>query len=158
MSGESWIVTTIRSEVNRDLTTTTNLVRCVRDPMGRTDRNVSTNATTVTVTETGLMWERNPSATEVSHAAATSYCAGLSLGGFTDWRLPSRNELVSIVDVTRATPAIDSTVFGYPTAINYWWTSTIDVFTSRPWFLAFRETGYTYSDPISMAGARCVRP
>jgi hypothetical protein len=46
---------------------------------------------------------------------AAAHCAGLALGGYSDWRLPSRIELWSIDDTSRSSPAIDpsfSTVAG----------------------------------------------
>src|SRR5690606_34797912 len=55
---------------------------------------------------TGLMWQREPSESQPYEDAA-SYCGDLATGGFCDWRLPTRIELVSLVDFTRENPAID---------------------------------------------------
>ena len=60
---------------------------------------------------TGLIWERAPPTTDITHAAATAYCDGLTLSGFTDWRLPSFLELVSIADFGRTGPPFDFTAF-----------------------------------------------
>ncbi len=38
---------------------------------------------------------------------AAAYCAALRLGGFSDWRLPSRIEVWSIQDFTHFNPALD---------------------------------------------------
>ncbi len=66
---------------------------------------------------TGLMWEREASVLVTADYAsigvldqASAYCANLALAGFHDWRLPTRIELVSIVDFG-ADPAENSTVF-----------------------------------------------
>ena len=40
-----------------------------------------------------------------------AYCACLQLAGHDDWRLPTRIELVSLVDFTRSSPAIDVQAF-----------------------------------------------
>ncbi len=53
---------------------------------------------------TGLTWQATVSTSTYAWADAKAYCASLSLGGFKDWRLPSRIELVSIVDFTIAKP------------------------------------------------------
>jgi hypothetical protein len=45
---------------------------------------------------TGLCWQIVYTA-GVTKADAESYCDGLDLGGFTDWRLPSRDEYVGIL-------------------------------------------------------------
>jgi hypothetical protein len=67
---------------------------------------------------TGLTWQRDayllstaqaPPVDEILAAAAT-YCAGLRLGDFSDWRVPSRIELVSLMDFS-SSPASNSTVF-----------------------------------------------
>jgi hypothetical protein len=47
--------------------------------------------------ETGLIWVQTSNLTLLSQADAISYCAGLGLNGHT-WRLPSVNELSSLVD------------------------------------------------------------
>jgi hypothetical protein len=58
---------------------------------------------------TGLLWQRTvPS---VQGTLPSTYCKTLVLAGHDDWRLPSRIELVSIVDFTRVDPAIDVNAF-----------------------------------------------
>ncbi len=59
---------------------------------------------------TGLMWQRTAS-DELSTEEAASYCAELELDGYCDFRVPTRIELVSLVDFTEDDPAIDATVF-----------------------------------------------
>ena len=61
---------------------------------------------------TGLLWQKAIDATtqKLVWQDAKSYCAALPLAGHT-WRLPTRIELLSIVDFTRVGPAIDSKAF-----------------------------------------------
>jgi hypothetical protein len=59
---------------------------------------------------TGLTWQRSVPALMLWSDAVT-YCDGLVLGGFSDWRLPSVVELVSIVDYGRVSPSIDTIAF-----------------------------------------------
>jgi len=54
---------------------------------------------TVTDNVTGLMWQQVVSTTTYNWAQALAYCPKLTLAGHSDWRLPSRIELVSIVDL-----------------------------------------------------------
>jgi hypothetical protein len=58
---------------------------------------------------TGLLWQQTDVlATDLPTVqAAAAYCAGLTLGGYTDWRLPSRIEIWSINDTSRSSPAMD---------------------------------------------------
>jgi Protein of unknown function (DUF1566) len=69
------------------------------------------NDGTVTDNVTGLMWQSAPSSSTYQRAAAITYCGGLSLGGHTDWRVPSIIELLSLVDVSVSKPAIDTSLF-----------------------------------------------
>ena len=79
----------------------------------------------------GRLWQRGD-AKDLDHAQATAYCASLSLGGVTGWRLPDGAESGSIV--LRAgglkgcgvkgycTPAIDQAAFP-DTEVDLYWTS-----------------------------------
>ncbi|MFM2358330.1 MAG: hypothetical protein RLY16_323 [Bacteroidota bacterium] len=72
-------------------------------------------------TVTGLMWQRTDGG-EMTYENAVKYCDTLTLGGFTDWRLPNAHEGFSILNMQYSNPAIDTTVFTRTTA-DYWWTS-----------------------------------
>lgn len=115
---------------------------------------------------TGLMWAReaSPIDEELSLEDAIDYCAELEVAGYCDWRLPTRIELVSLVDFTRLTPAIDSKVFSdfpEPEQQRAGWsffTSSYDAETE--WRVVFLDGG---SVPVQRAAAlqgaraRCVR-
>ncbi len=58
---------------------------------------------------TGLTWALHPGADVGTDGAVQANAA--SLCGFTDWRLPQRRELVSIVDYGAQSPAIDTNYF-----------------------------------------------
>lgn len=51
---------------------------------------------------TCLDWQQVESSSTYTNAAAIAYCEGLSLGGYDDWRAPTRVEMMSIMDWTRA--------------------------------------------------------
>jgi len=53
---------------------------------------------TVTDRYTGLIWQIETAAEEMTWEGALDYCEHLSLAGYTDCRLPNRNELQSLVD------------------------------------------------------------
>lgn len=75
---------------------------------------------TLTDTITGLMWQRTDGG-EMTFEQAQLYCDTLTLGGYTDWRLPSPREAYSIMILQRGNPAIDINQFASTTA-EYWWT------------------------------------
>ena len=62
---------------------------------------VSANGLTVTDLNSRLIWQRTDDGVQRTWANAVTYCEALALGGFSDWRLPSRHELVSIADYGR---------------------------------------------------------
>ncbi|MEJ2418386.1 MAG: DUF1566 domain-containing protein [Exilibacterium sp.] len=68
---------------------------------------------TVSDNNTGLMWEQTAGISGgYSVAEAENYCENLSLSGHSDWRLPSRKELVSIISYWNLDPSINRNYFG----------------------------------------------
>jgi hypothetical protein len=56
---------------------------------------------------TCLDWQQVTSTTTYTVTDAIAYCATVTLGGFSDWRVPTRVEMSSIMDWTRS-PATDA--------------------------------------------------
>ena len=88
---------------------------------------------TITDTDTGLMWAQAPGAA-LNWTAALTYAEGLSLAGYTDWRLPNIKELQSLTDYTltsATTPAAALAPLNrvlFPTATTpatAYWSSTV---------------------------------
>ena len=69
-----------------------------------------------------LMWQRGDDGVKKNWKDADKYCKELQLNGYKDWRLPSIDELVSIVDKNRFAPAINTKVFNCKN--SYYWSST----------------------------------
>jgi hypothetical protein len=120
----------------------------------------------VTDQVTGLLWQQNAPTirytwdpTVQSTTSAQYYCANLNLGGYsTGWRLPTLDELFSIV-VLGSIPTINQTEFP-GTEPNDYWTSTPDV-SQYIWGVYFGPSG-TYQqagseDPLNQGGAQYVR-
>ena len=66
---------------------------------------------TVTDNVTGLMWAQDQSIESKAWVDGEDYCESLTLGGFTDWRMPSIKELWSIRDQSIGWPYLDTTFF-----------------------------------------------
>ncbi len=75
---------------------------------------------TVTDTVTSLMWQQSDGG-EMPIENAKAYCDSLTLGGYTDWRLPNAHEAFSILNHQHTNPALDPAVFT-ATDAEYWWT------------------------------------
>ena len=80
---------------------------------------------TVTDTITGLIWQQTDGG-EMTIENAVIYCDTLTLGGYTNWRLPNAHEGFSILNHQQANPALNSAVFT-TTAADYWWTGDFQV-------------------------------
>jgi hypothetical protein len=92
---------------------------------------------TVSDAFTGLMWQQAEVESKMDWEAAISYCEGLSLAGYSDWRLPNRKELRSIVDYTVYGPAIDTVYFPNAVSSNYWSSTTRAGNTGNAWGIYF---------------------
>ena len=91
---------------------------------------------------TGLMWDASEG-DRMTWKDAGEHVKTLTLAGFTDWRLPTVEELFCLADRTKFNPAIDTAFF--PKCEGGWyWSSTIDA--SSPgdcaWYVFF---SYGYS-------------
>jgi hypothetical protein len=126
-------------------------------PAGR--YTVNEQAATVLDNKTGLTWQRAVPSTSYTWANAQAYCQGLNLGGFSSgWRLPTKLELETLVDVRVAPPgpAIDTTAFP-ATPAEAFWTSSPRAGSTDAWFVFFFD-GYTFFDGMDNSlSVRCVR-
>ena len=115
----------------------------------------------VTDTKTSLQWQDDYSdngdnVKQTTWTSAIDYCEALSLGGHSDWRLPNKKELLSIVDYSSYNPSINTT-FDHTTSSYYWSSSTDANDASHAWFVNFYY-GYTGYGAKSNSGyVRCVR-
>ena len=75
---------------------------------------------TITDTTTKLLWQKTYSGSQFLFSLASDYCTDLSFAGYTDWRLPTIEELQSIID-NGEYPTIDPV---FTCATSYYWSST----------------------------------
>ena len=123
------------------------------------------NEQIVTDNITNLQWQDDNDAKTVtkSWVDAISYCEELTLGGYTDWRLPNINELKIIIDRTKQNPEIASgfqnTNTDNPEDDYYWSSTSYNGDKEYAWIVYFGNGNINIGDKEydSNAHVRCVR-
>jgi hypothetical protein len=111
----------------------------------------------VTDHQTGRSWQRVAPSSKYDWLGAKDYCPQVMLGGFSDWRLPTLEELKTIVDTSKQDPAIDGDAFPN-TPSSVFWTSTPDTSNSRyAWGVYFVTGGSYWGGTTGAYWVRCVR-
>lgn len=108
---------------------------------------------------TGLIWERvilEGMPYKRRWQDSITYCEGVTTGGYSDWRLPTKIELESLVDIT-ALPAIDPTAFPDTPSDVFWTSSPCAGAASSAWAIAFGGGDTQALGTTKGAYARCVR-
>ena len=107
----------------------------------------------VTDTETGLIWQK----TYVSGKTwqqALSYCESLTYAGYSDWRLPNKNELASLVNYEKYNPTSD---FPDMPSQYFWSSSTSAISTNNAWGVYFSNGLVAHYNKTDGYYVRCVR-
>ena len=126
-----------------------------------------------THTHNGLMWQDDIEAKTVmkrwitpdnynagdyyntSGDTATTCCSELTLAGFTDWRLPTIDELKGIVDKTNSPTIVNG--FNNVTSYFYWSSTTGASDSSYTWDVSFYDGNDYWDHRTYEARVRCVR-
>jgi hypothetical protein len=112
----------------------------------------------VTDEVTHLEWQQAVDERGVAWKDAEAYCKGLAIDGGR-FRLPTRIELLSLLDFTAENPAIDGVAFPGTPPQFYWSTSTFAASRSMAWVVNFGAAANILScSPLdSTYYVRCVR-
>ncbi len=86
---------------------------------------------------TGLEWQQQDSNVDHNYNGAVDYCSNLTLDGKSNWRLPTANELLSIVDFGTFSPAIDGSAFPSTESKFYWTATDNNEIDDRRWAFDF---------------------
>ncbi|MFC1591221.1 DUF1566 domain-containing protein [Thermodesulfobacteriota bacterium] len=132
-------------------------VRAVRSGQTIINDFVDNGDGTVTDQATGLMWQQGASPDLFTWEQAISYCDGLELAGYADWRLPDRNELLTIVDFDMENPSINTTFFPDTVAHAYWSSTTFALYSHYVWLVYFISGGVTDDNKDHIHYVRAVR-
>ena len=111
---------------------------------------------TVTHSLTGLMWKQAAQGPMTWSAALAAAVADVT-AGYSDWRLPNKKELESIVESCGYNPAINQTLFPSTPASNFWSGSTYIPYPTDAWFVSFDDGGTDAYDKTIISYMRLVR-
>ena len=107
----------------------------------RDDRFIAYDNGTVLDTWTNLMWAAHDNGSNINWANAKSYCENYRGGGYTDWRMPTQNELAGLYDARK------SQKMGCPSdppALNHIATDLIYLTCCCPWTSETHDNGAIY--------------
>ena len=118
---------------------------------------------TVTDNLTGLLWEQKTEENEpniLSYDDATAYCENLSLGNSDNWRVPTRKEYSTLLNLGRLSPSLDLTYFPYytstPTTVHYWTASDYHDDPTKVWLMQLSWGIIEVASKEAMNKIRCV--
>ena len=134
-------------------------VRAVRggQPEPRRHRYKYNADGTVTDMATGLMWQQATAPQTYTWEEALAYCEDLELAEYSDWRLPNRNELQTLVDYDDYDPAINTVFFADTVKAHYWSSTTSAGRTDHAWDVDFHSGYGNFFSKSDKSYVRAVR-
>jgi hypothetical protein len=108
--------------------------------------------------ETGRVWEKSPDSTTRNWVNALAHCYTLEIGGRKGWRLPTIEELASLVDTSQAAPTLPASHPFENVQSSFYWSATTNALdTGLAW-------GVNFSSGVVLSGVKassffvwCVR-
>jgi hypothetical protein len=117
------------------------------------ERFIDNGDGTISDTKTRLMWQKQGSTERLTYAKAEEFVVELNREEWNDWRIPTREELESILDLTKHDPAIDP-MFKCESA-GYWSSTPVAYYAANAWVVLFYFGVVSYNGRY---GAYYVRP
>ncbi len=105
----------------------------------------------VVLSAAGIMVQKSDiSSSSITHNSAYNLCESSIVGGFTDWRMPTLNELTTIYSNRNIIGSFNSSLYN-----NYYWSSTAGY--AYYYCVAFNDGSTKYDSYIVYGYCRCVR-
>jgi hypothetical protein len=105
----------------------------------------------------GLMWSDQTSENRVNWKNAIEHCKKCQKGGYSDWRLPTIEELFSITDQRKTSNPFVNKMFKNVKSDWYWSHSISKTHSSGSWVLGFYYGSVYWDDQTNSYFAVCVR-
>ncbi|MDA7817187.1 DUF1566 domain-containing protein [Sulfurimonas sp.] len=109
-----------------------------------------------TVSLGDLLWQDNQESADLTmyYTKAVEYCEDLVMVGRDDWRLPTKDELLEIVDKDRKPRIVES--FKHTSAGDYWTSSIILTSSTKAWIVQFSDGFANLVNKSKKLHVRCV--
>jgi len=119
-----WIIL-IYSGISEEIFNTGQMISKVANDDGDTQRGIARsytkNGNIIKDNITSLAWQMDSSDIAMNWSDALNYCEALTIDGVNDWRLPTLNELLTLIDFSRAPRiSIDDEIFVDTNRSEHW--------------------------------------
>ena len=107
--------------------------------------------------ETGLVWEQSPGTLLRDWGTAVSDCIKRTVAGRKGWRLPTVEELASLIDTSESNPALPA---GHPfnvTSSACWSATSVASSTTQKWEVTIGNGAMNYGPTGNVNYVWCVR-
>ncbi len=132
-------------------------VRCIQDKQPKQQAVTYVVGTHSAIDKQNkLEWQKQPSTDKLSWNDGQTYCTQLFVNNKRDWRLPTIQELKSLVNYTKYYPAIESSI---PCQSTIYWSSTTvaDKEREKAWTVFFGNGDDIWKNKTEQHAVRCVR-
>jgi hypothetical protein len=134
----------------------TSLLTCAAAAADAPEGQYTLHESLVEDNRTGLTWQRQVDAKSFTWDEAKSYCESLTLDGG-GWRLPAYKELLTIIDPTLNSPAIDGKAFPSTPRAWFWTASSYLGIVDNAWQVFFLDGTSIDVESTKANRVRCVR-
>lgn len=112
----------------------------------------------VTFVDDGLMWQDDIDAIKehLNILELKIYCRNLQLANRKDWRVPSYDEMLKLVDYEKHNPATKEKI-EYILPNRYWSISKSVSAKDNYWYVDFKDGSTNFADDSQRYNIRCVR-
>jgi len=146
----------IQTEINKDFNQKINSL--AHKPINPNSMNFVKKGDVVIDKDRKLMWQDDKAVinNKMNWQEARKYCKNLNLAGFSDWRLPTIQELSTIIDLDRYNPAI-AKEFKNVRSEWYWTNTSYADDSSNAWTFYFKNGDDDDYGKDNNYYVRCVR-
>jgi len=106
--------------------------------------------------KTSIVWQDTILIPKLDWQDAKKYCNNLIIDGYSDWELPTIDQLMTITDKKKYKPSLKTSFKNFKS--DYYWTSSeyVDA-DEKVWIVSFLDGGDFYNNKKNLYYVRCVR-